>query len=408
MPSAPASPRTSLLGLPAFAAFMASRVLGTLSFQMLMVAIGWQLYLLTGSALDLGLVGLAQFLPLLTLTPIAGHAADRFPRQRIVALCQLANAGSAAVLLAGTMGGWLSREAILAVVAAIGASRTFEVPTTAALLPTLVDRADIPRATAWSASANQTAQIVGPALGGVLLAIGAPVPYATVVPVLMIAALGMLQVRALGAAPKREPVTFATIFSGFSHVVRDRLVLGCMSLDLLAVLLGAAVALLPVYARDILETGPWGLGLLRAAPAAGALVTSLFLARRALKEPIGPRLFAAVAIFGLATLVFGLSRSLWLSLVALAALGAADVVSVVIRMSLVQIRTPDTLRGRVSAANSLFIGTSNQLGELRAGIMAAALGPVPAVALGGAMAMIVAGLWIRLFPELWRIKRLDG
>ena len=408
MPSAPASPRASLLAEPAFAAFMASRVLGTLSFQMLMVAIGWQLYVLTGSALDLGLVGLAQFVPLLALTPFAGHAADRFRRNRIVALCQLANAGAAAVLLAGTMGGWLSREAILAVVAAIGASRTFEVPTTAALLPTLVDRADIPRATAWSASANQTAQIVGPAVGGLLLAAGAPVPYATVVPVLLVAALAMLQVTAVGTAPAREPVSLATIFSGFTHVTRDRLVLGCMSLDLLAVLLGAAVALLPIYARDILDTGPWGLGLLRAAPAAGALATSLFLARRALTEPVGPRLFAAVALFGLATLVFGLSRSLLLSLAALAILGAADVVSVVIRMSLVQMRTPDALRGRVSAANALFIGTSNQLGELRAGIAAAALGPVLAVALGGVMAVAIAGLWIRLFPDLWRIRRLDG
>jgi MFS family permease len=388
--------------------FWTSRVLSTLCMQMLAVAVGWQLYALTGRALDLGLVGLVQFIPVLVLTLPAGWLADRGDRRLIVACCQGTVAVLAALLAVGTLQGWLGRETMLLLIGLIGCARAVEAPNMASLLPGLVPRALFPRAAAWSASATQTAQILGPALGGLLYALGPQAAYGTAAMLLLVGCAAAAAIRAPRRIPGTERPGLAGLLSGFRFVLRHRLVLGAISLDLFAVLLGGAVALMPIFARDILGTGPAGLGMLRAAPAVGALATSVWLANRPLRAPVGPRMFAALIAFGLATVVFALSGNLALSCLALAVVGAADVVSVVVRSSLVQLRTPDEMRGRVSAVNSLFVGASNQLGDFRAGSVAALLGAVPAAVLGGVGTLIVAALFMRLFPELRRLERLEG
>ena len=364
------------------------------------VAIGWQVYELTGSAFALGLVGLAQFLPIALLTLAVGHVADRYDRRRIVAACQLVEAAGAVLLTAGIATGQLGVNGIFGVVVLLGAARAFESPTLSALMPGLVGEARLQQASAWSASANQTATIIGPAFGGVLFAIAAPAPFALAAALFLAAATSVLLIRTTGPVAARAPATLRSVFSGLHFIWGHPAVLGAISLDLFAVLLGGATALLPIYARDILHTGSWGLGVLRAAPAVGALAMSLVLARRPLRRGAGRLMFGAVAVFGLATVVFALSRSLPLSVAALVVLGAADVVSVVIRFALVQMRTPDEMRGRVSAVNMLFIGTSNQLGEFESGTTAALLGTVPATVLGGVATIGVALLWMRLFPSL--------
>jgi MFS family permease len=376
--------------------------------QMLAVAVGWQLYALTGRALDLGLVGLVQFIPVLVLTLPAGWLADRGDRRLIVAICQGTVAVLAALLAVGTLQGWLGREAMFLLIGLIGCARAVEAPNMASLLPGLVPRALFPRAAAWSASATQTAQILGPALGGLLYALGPQAAYGTAAMLLLVGCAAAAAIRAPRRIPSAERPGLAGLLSGFRFVLRHRLVLGAISLDLFAVLLGGAVALMPIFARDILGTGPAGLGMLRAAPAVGALATSVWLANRPLRAPVGPRMFAALGAFGVATVVFALSGNLALSCLALAVVGAADVVSVVVRSSLVQLRTPDEMRGRVSAVNSLFVGASNQLGDFRAGSVAALLGAVPAAVLGGVGTLIVAALFMRLFPELRRLERLEG
>ena len=400
-------PTPSLLRQPAFALFWASRGLSVIAFNILAVAVGWQLYALTGSAFDLGLVGLVQFLPMVALTFVAGHVADRHDRRVIVGLCQAAMALGATALALSTYEGWLGKGGILAIVALIGAAKAFDSPTLAALLPSLVSRALLPRATASSASASQTAQIVGPALGGVLYGFGPTVAYATGAALFILAATCVAMIRVTHTARPREPVTLASVFSGLTFIRGQRVLLGVLSLDLFAVLLGGATALLPIFARDILQTGPFGLGLLRAAPAFGALSMSIVLAGHGLRWPVGPALFGAVTTFGIATLSFGLSTNLFVSLVALFLMGSSDVVSVVIRSSLVQLRTPDAMRGRVSAVNAMFIATSNQLGEFESGLVAALFGAVPAVVIGGVGTVIVAAAWMVLFPELRRIRTLE-
>jgi len=401
-------PDASIWGHRSFLWFWVSRVLSTLCFQMLAVAVGWQLYALTGRALDLGLVGLVQFLPVLVLTLPAGYLADRGDRRLIVGLCQAAVALLAAALAVGSIAGCVGRESIFLLIGLIGCARAVEAPNMASLLPGLVPRALFPRAAAWSASATQTAQILGPALGGALYVFGPGAAYGTAAALLLIGAAAAFAIRLPKRSPGAERPGLAGLLSGFGFVLRHRIVLGAISLDLFAVLLGGAVALMPIFARDILGTGPQGLGLLRAAPAAGALATSVWLANRPLRPPVGPRMFGALIAFGLATLVFALSENLAISCLALAVLGAADVVSVVVRSSLVQLRTPDEMRGRVSAVNSLFVGASNQLGDFRAGSVAALFGAVPAAVLGGVGTLIIAALWMRLFPELRRLERLDG
>ena len=372
------------------------------------VALGWQLYALTGSALDLGLIGLVQFAPTIVLTLVSGQVADRCDRRVVVGVCYLVQAGATGALVAGSVGGWLSRDWILGIAAVLGAVRAFENPARAALVPRLVPPALLSRAIASVTSAGQAARIAGPALGGVLYGLGAPVVYGVVAALFVAAAALMAAVRDARAGAVREAVTPGSLFLGIGFILRHRVLLGALSLDLFAVLLGGATALLPIYARDILGTGPWGLGLLRAAPASGALATSLVLSRRPVEREAGPILFGSVLVFGLATIAFALSTALALSLAALVVLGASDLLSVVIRHSLVQLRTPDAMRGRVSAVHSFFTGTSNQLGEFESGLLAALLGAVPAVLIGGVGTLVVAAVWLWVFPELRRLRLVEG
>ena len=385
--------------------FLFGRMGSSIAFQMLGVAVGWQMYALTSSAWYLGLVGLAQFLPMLLLTLVAGQTADRYDRRTIARTCQFVEALAAAALAFGGYYNLLNKELLLAIMCVIGSARAFEYPTMHALVPQLVPRELLPRALALSASANQTATIVGPAVGGILYAAGVTTVYSTI-SLLFLAACILISCIRPADSVRTEATADRSLFAGISFIKQHPVVLGAISLDLFAVLLGGATALLPIYARDILVTGPWGLGLLRSAPAAGALGMSLWLARRPLKRRVGRIMFGAVAVFGVATIVFALSRSFFLSMAALVVLGAADVISVVIRSSLVQIETPDEMRGRVSAVNSLFIGTSNQLGEFESGATAALFGTVPSVLIGGIGTLLVVGLWIRLFPQLAQVDTL--
>jgi MFS family permease len=373
-----------------------------MAFQMLGVAVGWQIYALTGSAMYLGLVGLAQFLPMFLLTLVVGQVADRYNRKNIALLCQIIEGLSAEALALASFAGWQSKESILLIIFIVGATRAFEGPSLQALLPGLVPVQIFPRAAAWSSSAMQTATIVGPALGGFLYTAGPTVVYMTTGIVFLAAAtfMSLISIDRLPFQP--EPVSISSVFAGISFIRSRRDILGAISLDLFAVLLGGATALLPVYARDILVTGPWGLGLLRSAPALGAVLMSVYLARRPLRHHVGRTMFRAVAVFGTVTIFFAVSTSFALLMI----LGASDVISVVIRHSLVQIRTPDAMRGRVSAVNSMFIGTSNQLGEFESGVTAALFGTVPAVLIGGIGTIIVVMLWIRFFPQLAQVDTL--
>ncbi|MDN7495468.1 MFS transporter [Burkholderia gladioli] len=407
-PSDSSGPSPAVSRPSTFQRFWSARVLSSISFQMLSVAIGWHIYTLTQSAYALGLVGLAQFLPMFVLTLVAGHVADRYDRRRVVAVCQSLLALASVVFLAGTLGGWLNAPAIYALAACLGAARAFENPTVASLLPAVVPRAELPRATALSTSATQTALIIGPAAGGVLYGLGPQVVYLLGIVCFGCAACLMGSLKLSSKPVARAPVTLESVFSGIAFIRREPAILGALSLDLFAVLFGGAVSLLPIYARDFLHTGPWGLGLLRSAPAIGALAGTLWFARFPMRKRPGMAMFFGVIVFGLATLVFGLSTWLPLSLLALATLGAADVISVVVRSSLVQLRTPDEMLGRVSAVNALFIGTSNQLGEFESGITAGWWGAQPAVLIGGACTIAVALLWMRLFPSLRTMRSLEA
>jgi len=388
--------------------FLAARISTNLSYQMLSVAVGWQIYALTGSAFTLGLVGLVQFLPMFLLTLGVGYAADRFNRKSIVRICQLIEGAGALALSLGSHGGWISARCILAIVFAIGAARAFEVPTMQTLLPALVSPELFPRAAAWSTAAGQAALIMGPALGGLLYLAGPTTVYAATAGMCWLGFLFISLTRIERTLAKPQPVSLRSLFAGIAFIRTRPVILGGISLDLFAVLLGGTTALLPIFAQKILGVGSVGLGLLRAGPAAGALLMSITLARRPLRRRVGRTMFIAVIIFGVATIFFALSRSFLLSLAALIVLGAADVISVVIRVSLVQMGTPDEMRGRVSAINFMFIGTSNQLGEFESGLTAAWFGTVPAVLIGGVGTILVALVWMRLFPQLAGVDALES
>ena len=383
-----------------------ARLFGTAASQMLLVAIGWHMYDLTGSAWDLGLVGLYQFVPALVLALYAGHVVDRHHRGRIVAACFAVQGVVGALLLMAHQSQHDSRTLLLALSVVLGAVRAFQMPAQQALTPMLVPPLMLPRAMAFSSAGMQGAIIGGPALGGLLFAAGTGVVYGASVLLFAIGGVLVARLRYVQPTRVREPVTLGTVFAGVDFIWRRKPVLGAISLDLFAVLLGGAVALLPIYAKDILHTGAWGMGLLRSAPAVGALLTSIVLTRRPIERNVGRTLLIAVAAFGLCMVVFGLSRSFTVSLIALAISGGADMVNVVIRQTLVQLETPDDMRGRVSAVSSIFIGASNQLGEFESGATAALLGPVGSVVLGGAGTMVVALAWFRLFPSLARRDRL--
>lgn len=389
-----------------FARYVTARFLGSLAVQMQTVAVGWQVYEVTRRPLDLGLIGLSQFLPFVLLILPAGHYADTRDRRFILVGCYALMLLCALGLLLFSWQGLDSALPVFGVMTLFGVARAFAMPASQALLPNLVPRDQFGAAVAFNSSLWQVTTIVGPALGGLLYLAGATVVYVTVavllgVSVLMLATLRRgAEVRAPAATLDRHQ-----LLEGLRFVRRRRPVLGAISLDLFAVIFGGATALLPVYAADVLHVGPSGLGWLRAAPGIGAALTGVVLGALPVTRHVGRWMFGGVAVFGAATLVFGVSTSLWLSMAALTVLGAGDMVSVYIRHLLVQLETPDAIRGRVSAVNSVFIGASNELGEFESGVAAAWFGVVPAVLIGGAASLVVAAVWTRLFPELWRMDR---
>jgi MFS family permease len=377
------------------------------SSQIGAVAIGWQIYDLTGSAFDLGMVGLVQFLPTALLVFVAGHTADRFERIRVVQACQLLEALAALFLAVSTYAGTISEVQIFAATFVLGIAGAFESPATAALLPLIAPQGSLQRATAISSGAAQIATITGPALGGFAFAFTPSMPYAVMVVFWL---FGMILTGGIGRlqqAPVKQTASPDDLYAGVTFVRSNPTILGIISLDLFAVLFGGVAALFPIYARDILVTGPLGLGVLRAAPAVGALLMTMVLARHTISRRVGLRMFQAVIVFGVATVVFALSRWMWLSVLALAVLGAADTISVVIRFSLVQLATPDAMRGRVGAVNFLFINASNQLGQFESGVTAALLGTMPAAVLGGVGTVAIALLWMKLFPALRDVEKLE-
>jgi MFS family permease len=415
-PPPPASDQAtdSLRTFPAFMRLWWSRLLSGAGLQMLMLAIGWRMYDLTGSAWDLGLVGLFQFVPALLLALPAGHVVDQHHRGRIISASLAVVTVVAVALLAAQVGGADSRALLLGASLVLGGVRAFQMPAQQALLPLLVPAEALPRAMAFSAAGTQAAVIGGPALGGVLYGLGAKyglganVVYGSCVLLAGAASMLMLGVRYAHQPRANEPVRLDTLLAGVRFIWSRQAVLGAISLDLFAVLLGGAVALLPIFARDILDAGTWGLGLLRSAPAVGALAMSLWLTRHPLQRHTGRKMLLSVAVFGACMVVFGLSRHFWLSLAVLALSGAMDMVSVVIRQTLVQLDTPDEMRGRVSAVNSIFIGASNQLGEFESGAVAELIGPVGSAVFGGVGTMLVALGWVRLFPALAKRDRMTG
>ncbi len=392
----------------AYAKYWLSRFFSTFATQIFIVALGWQVYDITRDPLDLGLIGLTQFLPALLLVLVTGSAADRFGRRRIMAISAAIEAAIATALLFYT----LSKSAVVwpvfALLVLFGSARAFYSPASSALIANLVPVDTFANAVSWNASAWQAATIVGPVFGGLLYGIGATVAYGVATVLFVAGAALVISIPAPAQRLERERISVRTVTAGFDYIRREKVVFGAISLDLFAVLLGGAVALMPVYARDILSVGPFGLGMLRAAPGIGALAMAFWLARYPIRVHAGAIMLATVALFGLFTIVFGSSTLAWLSIVALIGMGAADMVSVVIRETLIQLWTPDELRGRVNAVNQVFLGASNELGEFRAGTMAYLIGAAPAVVLGGFAAMGCAGLWAWLFPQLARVQHLNS
>jgi MFS family permease len=399
--------RLALLRNADFTRYIAARFLGSIAVQMQTVAVGWQIYEVTRRPLDLGLIGLSQFLPFVLLILPAGHFADTRDRRRILVACYVLLLLCALLLLAFAWRGLHSAWPVFGAMTLFGVARAFAMPASQALLPNLVDRQHFGKAVALNSSLWQVSTIVGPALGGLLYLAGATTVYATVATLLAISLVMLATLRrgAASDAASAAPLDRNALLEGLRFVRGRRPVLGAISLDLFAVLFGGATALLPVYAADVLHVGPSGLGWLRAAPGVGAALTGLVLSVHPVTQRVGRWMFGGVILFGLATLVFGVSTSFWISLVALTVLGAGDMVSVYIRHLLVQLETPDDIRGRVSAVNAVFIGASNELGEFESGLVAALLGAVPAVIVGGSATLLVALAWTRLFPELWRMDR---
>jgi MFS family permease len=436
------SSKRSALRQPAFTRLWLGETATVLAYQMLVVAVGWQTYDLTDSALALGLIGLFHFSSQFLFLLPAGHIADRFDRRRIALAAQVVQLGVASMLAAASFNGALTSVLIYAGSFFIGGAQAFQSPSVRSMLPALVPRSELLRCIAWSGAARKMAVIAGPALGGLVYMLGPGYVYVLSAIFFVVSGVLLIGIPSIkpgidavkqdeanpGSVPHRiepgtDPIkqdqakpgsvpikpekpgsvpTLQTMFGGIAYIRQNRVVLGAISLDLFATLLGGTTALLPIYARDILQTGPSGLGMLRAAPALGALVVSILLVRAPLSRNVGRTMFACVAIFGVCTIVFGVSRSFALSLTALCVLGAADMISVVIRSSLIQLETPDHMRGRVSAVNSMFTSTSNQLGQFESGVAAALFGTVPAVVIGGVGTLLVAGLWMRWFPALYQ------
>ncbi len=390
----------SALRYPDFARFITARFLATLAVQMQSVAVGWQVYALTGDALDLGLIGLAQFLPFVALVLPAGHVADRYDRRRILALCFATEVVCGVLLLGFTLTGYAEVWPVFAVMVLFGAARAFSMPASQAITPNLVPTESLPNAIAVNSSTFHLATIAGPTLGGLIYLAGPATVYAAVAVLLVVSVMLMVAVRLPRLPPSDEPVSWHTLLEGLRFVRSRPVVLGAISLDLFAVLFGGAVAMLPAYAKDVLHAGPTGLGLLRTAPGTGAALCAILLAFAPIMRNVGRWMFAGVLLFGAMTVVFGSSKHFALSLAALFLLGAGDMISVYIRHMLIQLETPDAIRGRVSAVNAVFIGASNELGEFESGITAVWFGLVRSVVIGGVATLAVAFLWMRLFPSL--------
>ena len=391
-----------------FSLYEVERALIVTALEMLSVAVGWQVYEITRRPLDLGFVGLAQFLPNIFLFLLAGHTADRLSRKTILVFCNLGFTLCAALLIVIARSEPHDVKAIYAVLVLLGVVRAFNSPAGRALLPLLVPTEVFPNAVAWNATIFQGSTILGPALGGFLYALlGGPAGvYAISVVGCILATLALLRIHLKPAPRQDEELSTKTVLAGLHYIWTNKTILGVISLDLFAVLLGGAVALLPVIAREVLKTGPWGLGLLRASPGVGAAVMAVLLAYRPLRRKVGKVMLFCVGGFGLFTVVFGLSHSLALSMVSLVLVGACDMVSVFIRGTLVQIATPDSVRGRVNAVEMIFIGASNEFGEFESGITAQWLGTIPAVIVGGVGTLVIVSLWAWLFPELRKTERL--
>ena len=385
-----------------------SRLTATFAVQVLSVAVGWQIYALTRDPLDLGLIGLAQFLPSLILVLVTGAVADKFNRRAIMVICLGAEAACSGALVWLTISGLSVVWPVFAVLVAFGVARAFYGPASSSILPHLVPTEDLSSAIALSTSAWQAATIIGPVAGGLLYGIDALAAYGSGLVLLLLAAGLSLAMPRPQQIVSHQASSLQELLAGFRYVWHEKIVFGAISLDLFAVLLGGATALLPVYAHDILHAGPEELGLLRAAPGIGAISMALWLARFPVRDHAGLIMFVCVALFGLFTVVFGLSTYVWLSIAALILMGAFDMVSVYVRETLLQLWTPDSLRGRVNAVNNVFVGASNELGEFRAGTVAAFIGAKAAVVIGGCGTMLVAGLWSRLFPKLRPARPLSG
>jgi MFS family permease len=400
-----------------FALYLASRFFGSIATQMIIMAVGWQVYHITGRVLDLGLIGLSQFLPFLCLVLISGHFADQFDRRSIILICHCAYGVCALALLGFALSEISTTLPIFGVLAVFGITRAFQVPAAQSLVPTLVPLESLRNALAINSSANQVAAIAGPSIGGIIYAVaetqvgrnsGAGLVYGAAGLLLLtaITMIALIHKRRLAAA--RSALSWSTLLEGVRFVWHRKTVLGAISLDLFAVLFGGATALLPAYTRDVLHAGPEVFGYLRAAPGIGAGLTALFLAFRPVTRRVGQVMFAGVAAFGAATVVLGLTHWFWVAMTALVILGVGDMISVFVRSLLVQLETPDTIRGRVSAVNSVFIGASNELGEFESGTTAAWFGLVPAIVLGGVATLLITALWARIFfPRLWHLQSFE-
>jgi len=394
----------SLLRHPHYLMYWAMRVSTTFAYQMVFVAVGWQVYDLTQSAFDLGLVGLLLFIPSVAGVVLVGHVADHYDRRWVIRIAQIGKALCAGVLALGSMQGWLSVPIIFWVILGIGFCRAFDAPTINTLVPGIVPKEMISRGIAGGAMANQVATICGPAVGGFLYIFGPQTVYGVCFGFFLIASALVGLIRLTNQPRQKQPVTLATIFAGFTYIRESRLILGAITIDLCGIMLGGALAMLPIYARDILHTGPEGLGILRSAPAVGALIGTAILTHISLRRHVGKLVIGAIFTFGCSVLVFGLSTSLPLSCAALMVYGSMDTLQAIIRHSITQSRTPDEKLGRVSAVSTTATSSANTLGQFESGLMATIFGVVPSVVIGGFGAIAVALLWIKLFPELWRLQ----
>ncbi|WP_026887316.1 MFS transporter [Clostridium beijerinckii] len=387
---------------------MTARISTNFAYQIITVAIGWQMYSLTHSAFYLGLVGLVQFLPMLFLSLFVGHISDRYDRRKIVTLSQAAQSIFIFIMAFGNYSELITKERFLILIFFIAVAHSFEGPPMQALLPNIVSKETFPRASALMSSVSEFAVIIGPAVGGILYTLGSTLVFLLTGILYLISGILISQISIKKENFKSEPANIKSLFAGISFIKSRPIILGAISLDLFAVLFGGATALLPIYASSILMIGSFGLGILRSAPAVGALLMSAYLARKPLTHNVGRTMFIAVIFFGLSTIVFAISRSVIISFLALLILGASDVISVVIRSTLVQLNTPDYMRGRVSSVNMIFIGTSNQLGEFESGITASLLGTVPAALIGGIGTIAVVVLWMKLFPSILHVDKFQS